>query len=176
MKAIPIQILILLVLATTPATASPREPLSDESLVKLASNLTSLVCVTVKPVAMQPKVVVLCAAPQIPGHSTLLTNREAVYQIYVTSAGAPAMKTDDATFPLGTVILKQKLATPAATLPELYTGMLKREKGFNPVCGDWEFFTLSGDAKTVTSRGRTESCMSCHKSYPDSDFVTKHYQ
>jgi hypothetical protein len=175
MKAMPIQILVLLMLTATLVTALPREPLSDGSLVKLASNLTNLVCITAKPVAMQPNVMVLCAPGRMPDHSTLLTNREAVYRVYVTPAGAPAMKTDDATFPLGTVILKQKLATPAATVPELYTGMLKREKGFNPACGDWEFFTLSGDAKTVTSRGRMESCMNCHTSYPDSDFVTKHY-
>lgn len=74
-----------------------------------------------------------------------------------------------------TIILKQKLATPRSTTPELYTGMLKREKGFNPACGDWEFFTMSGDAQAVTARGRIESCMDCHKRYPQSDFVTKRY-
>ena len=37
----------------------------------------------------------------------------------------------------------------------LYTGMLKREKGYNPDAGDWEFFTLDSKAMLVTARVRT---------------------
>ena len=39
--------------------------------------------------------------------------------------------------PEGTVILKQKLLGDEYGEVLLYTGMLKREKDFNPECGDW---------------------------------------
>lgn len=175
MKTIRVGFGVLLVIAAAFNTVVAQESASNESLVKLASNLTNLTRVTIKPVAMQPSVAGACAPAILPGHSTLVTNREAVIHVYVTPAAEPAMKQSAVSFPLGTVILKQKLATPTAKVPELYTGMLKREKGYNPDCGDWEFFTLSGDAKSVTSRGRIESCMDCHKRYPSSDFVTKRY-
>ena len=80
-----------------------------------------------------------------------------------------------AVFPPGTVILKQKFRDAAVLEPLLYTGMLKREKGYNPACGDWEFFAVTGDGKSVTERGRVSSCMACHRRYSKSDFVTKEY-
>jgi hypothetical protein len=54
--------------------------------------------------------------------------------------------------------------------------MIKREKGYNPECGDWEFFTLTADATKMTARGRLQSCMDCHVEYSESDFVTKKYR
>jgi hypothetical protein len=84
-------------------------------------------------------------------------------------------KRDSTPFPVGSVVLKQKLDAANAQTAILYTGMLKRDKGYNPECGDWEFFTLGGDVRTVTSRGRLESCMSCHRNYAQSDFVSKQY-
>jgi hypothetical protein len=84
-------------------------------------------------------------------------------------------KHDSTPFPIGTVILKQKLADAASRQAILYTGMLKRETSYNPECGNWEFFTITGGGEAVTSRGRMESCMDCHKQYSRSDFVTKGY-
>ncbi|HXB59867.1 MAG TPA: hypothetical protein VNU95_09890, partial [Candidatus Acidoferrales bacterium] len=58
---------------------------------------------------------------------------------------------------------------------ELFTGMIKREVGYNPECGNWEFFTLPGDASKISARGKIQNCMECHKAYKSSDFVTKAY-
>lgn len=108
-------------------------------------------------------------------HDHLVKYGQAELQVYVTSPGRRAIKDGSVGFPLGTMILKQKFPGPYATSAELFTGMLKREKGFNPDCGDWEFFTLTGDGKTVTSRGRIESCMDCHKDFLKTDFVSRKY-
>lgn len=78
-------------------------------------------------------------------------------------------------FPVGSLILKEKLPAPDSTAPELFTGMLKREPGFWPENGDWEYFTLDGPLTKVTSRGKTESCAKCHRDVPEQDFVFRHY-
>jgi len=144
---------------------------------ELADNLKNLVRVTSSPVTLRPDVNKLCAAPgSRNGHGILVPKRDAVAHVYVSRDGAAAMSRRDATaFPVGVVILKQKFEVAKARNPVLYTGMLKREKGYNPECGDWEFFTLSGDGINVTARGRLESCMACHKEYARTDFVTKQY-
>jgi len=85
------------------------------------------------------------------------------------------MKTNSAVFPRGTIILKEKFLDSEGKQTELFTGMVKREAGFNSECGDWEFFTLSSDATKITSRGKLEKCMDCHVEYKDRDYVTKNY-
>ncbi len=169
--------------ASPNASDSPNPPspasvsLSDADLLHLASDLKKLTRVTEEPAVMDGKTAVLCTMPLVrAAHSALTPKGEnALIHVFVTPDGAAAMKERTATFTAGTVILKQKFTSRSMKAPVLYTGMLKREKGFNPDCGDWEFFTLSGDAKTVTARGRLESCIKCHQDYPQSDFVTKNY-
>ena len=78
-------------------------------------------------------------------------------------------------YPKGTIILKQKFTDEAAKNTEFYTGMRKRQAGYNPEAGDWEFFTLNRSGHTVTARGKIESCMDCHTKYKATDFVSRRY-
>jgi hypothetical protein len=74
----------------------------------------------------------------------------------------------------GAVIVREKLETVASS-PELLTAMIKRKKGFNPEANDWEFLVISGDAKKITKREKTGSCLGCHKSVSEKDFVFDSY-
>lgn len=85
------------------------------------------------------------------------------------------MRTDSAAFPRGAIVLKEKFTDSKAGLTELFTGMVKRESGYNPECGDWEFFVLEADTSKVIERGRLQRCMDCHVEYKGRDFVTKNY-
>ncbi len=79
-------------------------------------------------------------------------------------------------YPVGTIILKEKkLDANNEASTELFTGMLKREQGYNPECGDWEFFVVNGDGRRVLARGRIDSCVECHQAYVKSDFVVREY-
>ncbi len=50
-------------------------------------------------------------------------------------------------FPKGSVIVKEKMAPHSeGSTPLLYTIMIKRERGYNPPFGDWEFEVASGDS------------------------------
>jgi hypothetical protein len=85
------------------------------------------------------------------------------------------MMSGKGTYPTGTIILKEKFQDAAGTQTDLFTGMLKREKGYAPKTGDWEFFALNSDATAVTSAGNVQSCINCHAPLRDTDFVSRRY-
>jgi Cytochrome P460 len=96
--------------------------------------------------------------------------------VYVNSLGKTEMMTKKRPqFPKGTVIVKEKLTTAESTTPELLTVMIKREKGFNPDNGDWEYMTVNGEATEVTAKGKLENCMACHAVEKSTDFVSRRY-
>ncbi|HVG28571.1 MAG TPA: cytochrome P460 family protein [Pyrinomonadaceae bacterium] len=76
-----------------------------------------------------------------------------------------------AKFPVGSILVREKLARPDDALPELVAVMLKRAPGFNPKGGDWEFLTLDGALKQVRERQKTGSCLGCHAAQREKDFV-----
>jgi hypothetical protein len=86
-----------------------------------------------------------------------------------------AMRTRTGVFPEGATVLKEKFSDAAGTKTELFTGMVKREAGYNPECGDWEFFTLPGDASKISAGGKIQNCMECHVEYKNQDYVTRLY-
>ena len=95
--------------------------------------------------------------------------------VFVSPTGIKAMTLGEGAYPEGTIILKQKFLDPQGARTEFYTGMRKREKGYNSEMSDWEFFTLNSTGLEVTSRGKIESCMNCHADYQRTDFVTREY-
>jgi hypothetical protein len=167
------------------------DSLSDEGLLNAVASLNQLVRVTENPVRMQPAAGTLCLPPGAQNHADFIPVRpwsgdrtpsargsvpQPFMHVYVSQDGIHTMRAkESALFPVGTLILKRKFADESAGETVLYTGMLKRDKDYNTACGDWEFFTISGDGKTITARGRIESCITCHKRYSQSDFVTKLY-
>lgn len=104
-------------------------------------------------------------------------HRDKFINVYVNDAGRRAMlKQKRPRFPAGSLIVKEKLpARDAGAAPELLTVMLKREAGYDPEGGDWEYLALDGRGEEVKARGRLESCRDCHLSAKDTDFVARHY-
>jgi hypothetical protein len=75
------------------------------------------------------------------------------------------------TFPVGSVIVREKLAKPDDQSPEMLAVMVKRAPGFNPRAGDWEFLLVDGSASKVIERQKKGSCLDCHVSQRERDFV-----
>ena len=99
--------------------------------------------------------------------------------VYVNKIGETAMMKGGA-FPVGSVIVKEKSnsATPLETWDGrvvLSTVMVKREKGYNPTCGDWQFAAMNADATKTDGDGKLESCMKCHMELAKKDFVFRTY-
>jgi hypothetical protein len=75
------------------------------------------------------------------------------------------------TFPAGSVIVREKLASPDATNPELLAVMIKRAQGFSRKAGDWDYLLISGDGTKVLRREKKDECRRCHAGQVKSDFV-----
>jgi Cytochrome P460 len=95
--------------------------------------------------------------------------------VYVTQKGRDTMMSGKGVYPKGTIILKQKFKDEAGTKTALFTGMLKREKGYDPEVGDWEFFVLNSEATAVRQARNIQSCIDCHAPFRASDFVSRRY-
>ncbi len=78
-------------------------------------------------------------------------------------------------FPQGSLIVKEKLSSTGSKSPELLTVMYKREKGYSPSAGDWEYLVLNGAGTKTQSRGRLENCQSCHAQWKETDYVSRAY-
>lgn len=57
----------------------------------------------------------------------------------------------------------------------MLTVMHKREKGYDPAGGDWEFLVLDGAGKQVEAQGRLKTCLSCHAQWKATDYVSRAY-
>lgn len=151
--------------------------LGKTDLLGRLKDFKSFARVTKERVPLAAKYATLCGylPKNLADHTTLTGKQDAAILVYVSPEAANAFTEEHYPLPEGTIVLKEKFSSPDAASPELYTGMLKREKGYNPKAGDWEFFTLTGDRGAITSRGRTDSCMDCHQQYAKSDFLMKKY-
>jgi len=72
---------------------------------------------------------------------------------------------------VGSVIVREKLSRETDVIPQIVAVMIKRAPGFNPKGGDWEFLTADGGLTKVGERQKTGSCLECHSSQADRDFV-----
>jgi Cytochrome P460 len=157
---------------------------SDNDLIKFVQQRTNAVRITKSPYQMEQRVAMLCRAlspeeMQVIERENLLEisnpHRNKFVHIYVSPGEETAMRTPSGIFPEGTVVLKEKFSDATGTNTEQFTGMVKREPGYNPECGDWEFFVLPGDASGISERGKIQNCMECHEEYKNDDFIAKSY-
>jgi hypothetical protein len=49
--------------------------------------------------------------------------------------------------------------------------MIKRQKGFNPKGGDWQFLLTDGVGVKIKLQQKKGECLDCHQSQKSSDFV-----
>ena len=78
-------------------------------------------------------------------------------------------------FPVGSIIVREKLLKAEDTNPELVTVMVKREKGFSAKTGDWEYLVIDGAMDKIKQRETVSSCSKCHAQAAQTDFVFKTY-
>jgi len=126
-----------------------------------------------KPTQVPAQVAQLCApafAPVSPHAS------DKYITVYVNDIGRHAMMEEKTPhFPQGSVVVKEKLTNFKSTTPELLTVMVKRERGYNPESGDWEYMIIDGNGLSVKERGKLENCQSCHLVDKSTDYVSRNY-
>jgi hypothetical protein len=132
----------------------------------------SLELLTPAPIAVSPDIAVKCTRPsaaelaadeQRTGpHSNTFVN------LYVNAIARQAIEDEAALFPVGAVIVKEKLNW-SGTAPVAIGGMVKRPQGFDPANGDWEYFYAARAGGFAS--GRLENCISCHSQPAARDHV-----
>lgn len=142
------------------------------------ANYKSWTKVNRTPEFVESKLAIQCARPtqaQIDADAKNPHNDKYI-TVYVNDIGKDEMLTKKyPKFPVGTVIVKEKLATSESKEAELLTVMIKREKDYNPTVGDWEFLTFNGAGTETTARGKLENCQACHLVEKPTDYVSRRY-
>jgi len=87
--------------------------------------------------------------------------------IYANSIAVDAVAQKSEAFPAGAVIVKEKLAADGSVAA--VGGMIKRDAGFDPANGDWEYFYAAKSGGFST--GRLQNCIDCHGQAKATDYV-----
>jgi hypothetical protein len=92
--------------------------------------------------------------------------------VYANDLAREALASDGRMkFPAGSVIVREKLWKQDDPQPSLLSVMIKRAPGFNRKAGDWEFLMVDGALTEVRERQKKGSCLDCHASQRERDFV-----
>lgn len=102
----------------------------------------------------------LAAAERVSG-----PHRSSVIDVRGNDLAANTLKSGATTFPVGSILVKDKYSLGGVA------GMIKREAGYNPASGDWEFFIREKGGPLA--QGKLANCISCHATAtgPDHLFV-----
>lgn len=158
------------------AEAPPPEPPDGAGLVAGYKGWTR---VNPEPAVFHSHIAIQCYMPS-PEQSRLEheqnPHRNKFVTVYVNDVGRRAMLEEKKPrFPVGSLVVKEKLTTRDSSEPELLTAMYRHEAGYDPEGGDWEYLVLDGKGKEVRARGKLENCRACHQAYHYSDFISRNY-
>ncbi len=190
MRALILLALVLVVVLACAPSSEPSPAVSQslvakkDTVVEDLQDYKSWHLATLTPVAMSPAVSELCMA-KVPSHTLRHPpnpHMPSYFQVYVNPIGKEAFLDKSKPFPVGTMILKEKLAGSSKVgldelvkqTPELVTAMVKRVPGFDPDNGDWQYVVLLGDASKATTEG-LKHCAACHASRKSQRFVFADY-
>jgi hypothetical protein len=167
-------------LSTGVASTAPVGVPSASGQVKEIEGYKGWTKVNAVPQLMPSNVSTACAVALPPGANRASTmnnpHRDKYFTVYVNDVGREAMLNQKSPkFPVGSVIVKEKLSSVESRTPELLTVMIKQKPGFNPASGDWEYMVLDGAGAKVEGRGDLKNCQACHVANQTTDYVFRTY-
>ncbi len=152
-------LLLLLPVLALPLRAEP----ADSDLLKYVRERASLERVTPVPVDAKPAPFGPCgpAAGGLRGPQ--------FFDVYADDSAVMPLFDPWGKFPEGSVILKEQ----RNGAKRFFAGMIKREQGYFPESGDWEFFAADQDASKILERGKLQNCAGCHGEFSKGGFVAR---
>jgi len=154
------------------ATERRQPPASSVTQIR---GYRSWVRVTPAPVLIVDPQIVLCAAAAPPRSVPASPHAGKYIRVYVNRSGKqPMLRAKEPRFPVGTIIVKEKLAAEKDTVPELLTVMEKKAAFFDPKHGDWQYSVFDGQGQPVAT-GSVAHCQTCHEKVTKGDFVFRNY-
>jgi len=160
----------------TQKSISPALSFDSTSLKARILQYKTWTLVNAEPVKMSAFMNQACA-PVVKGWRDDNPHFDKYIRVYVNELGREAMfKEDNPKFPVGSIIVKEKLPAQNSEVPEFYTIMVKRENGYDSVNGDWQYLTMDETKSRIEEPENISSCQSCHAPYNDtSDYVSREY-
>jgi hypothetical protein len=147
---------------------------AEVDINRVAREYRTLRLITSEPAEVNPYLVVFCIS-----RSSFIENaRErsgphafSKINIYMNDSAADAFAAGSTSYPTGSVVVKEKLGSTVDDLgaTDGVGGMVKRETGYDPDHGDWEYFYF--DTPDNIETGRIESCVQCHERAKATDYV-----
>jgi hypothetical protein len=140
----------------------------------LATDETEWPIVTVKPIRVSYMTSTQCLRMFSPANNphfkpsiVVRTNPEAL----------DAFLAKQSPMPVGTIVLKEKHTTVSATdAANEFGAMIKREPGYDPENGDWEYVFGTISPKVAVERGKLANCIACHSAYAkERDYLFRSY-
>ena len=163
---------------SSPAQSEVKTTSDETTSNELIADYQKWTKVNPEPQFVSSRIAIQCAMPSVAQREMEENNphRSKFVVVYVNDTGRAAMMEQKLPhFPQGSIIVKEKLATKASTSPELLTVMRKREPGYDPNKGDWEYMVFDGAAKVLQASGKLEKCQSCHLLEKTTDYVSRNY-
>jgi hypothetical protein len=164
----------------TPSVQDNQNHLAGGKMVKEIEGYKQWAIVNPMPELMPERVAAACAIWLSPagvivdGESN--PHRDKYFTVYINDVGRQAMLGQkNPKFPVGSVIVKEKLTAKDSKEPELLTVMIKQKKGFNRESGDWEYMVVDGTGTKVEGRGNLQNCQSCHLANRKTDYIFRTY-
>jgi hypothetical protein len=131
-----------------------------------------------EPQIVPSQIAIQCAAPTLAQRQLEDDNphRDKLVVVYVNEVGRAAMmEQKKPVFPVGSIVVKEKLTTKDSAEPELLTVMRKREPGYDPERGNWEYMVFDGPGKALQASGKLEKCQGCHLLERNTDYISRRY-
>lgn len=157
-----LSLLVGLFLVACSSLGSPTPAVDDaESSIK---NYPQWTRANPEPLKIPNQLWVMCALPP-PDQQARLTSPHSDHfsNVYVNAVGVEAMaQAEQRRFPVGSVIVKEKLLEAAANAPEALGIMIKRAAGFNPSGDDWEYLYWTPTAGLQRDAEAARQCQACH--------------
>lgn len=152
----------------------------------LARSYASLTLITKEPVLVDLQLAMLCRGVSQPDVDEARKRNgphaHTSVKIYMNEIAADAFRDRSAAYPVGSVIVKDKLGLgydlvdadgererKAAKTASGVGGMVKRPAGYDPEHGDWEYFYFEDPTKV--EHGKIASCVECHRGASATDYV-----
>jgi hypothetical protein len=147
---------------------------TDAELLDLVKNRTKLERVTPEPKQVSSKFAGLCRSltPAEIAEVGKDPHHGGFIHVYTSDSAVQPYFDPWGKFPEGSLVLKEKLTKPGQKT-DGFTGMIKREAGYFPAGGDWEYFTVDGGVTKLGERGKIQSCAECHAAHGKGDRITK---
>jgi hypothetical protein len=153
--------------STAALKSAPRSQYPDEDLREYAG----WAAMTAEPIRVPAALFALCGTP--PEEMQLGPHFTPAIKVYANPVAAAALRGGKVThLPRGSALVKEKWLDPDKEPPTEYAAMVKREPGYDPEHGDWEYvFTLVTEPGRQIQRGRMATCIACHKNAAARDYV-----